>query len=211
MKVMKYIVLGLLLLVSDLYSQPHYIGRDGIKREVEVLPMKDSYVFDINISKHVSNMMNDLNEDSIVSNLFNLVNNHRVNNNLNKLKLDVDLKPVSDLQMNYMIGVGISSHYQSNEIYKTPSKRASSMGVSFVKFGENLIFGKLNSQKLLLYGEYVSYGIEDVNKLMANYLFNLWKNSKGHNDNMLNPVWEDSYISLNFSGGFVSVVQVFKK
>lgn len=211
MKVMKYIVLVLLLSVSNLYSQLYYIHQDGIKREVEVLPLTKSYVFDINISKHVSNMMNNLNEDSIVSNLFNLVNNHRVNNNLNKLKLDVNLKPVSDLQMNYTISVGAITHYQSNEIYKTPSKRAASMGISFVKFSENLIFGKSNCLKPLIYGQYVTYGIEDVNKLMANYLFNLWKNSEGHNNNMLNPVWEDSYISLSFDSVFISVVQVFKK
>lgn len=212
MKILKYIMTGILsLLVSNLYSQLYYTNQNGVKQDVEILPMEHSYIFDINISKHVSEMMVNLNDDSIVLNLFNLVNNHRVNNSLNKMTLDVNLKPVSDLQMNYMIIVGSSSHYQKNDMYHTPSKRASSMGISFTKFSENIIFGKLSNKKLLIYGEYVTYGIEDVNKLVANYLFNLWKNSSGHNNNMLNPDWEKSYISLAFDNDVVSVVQVFKK
>ena len=85
------------------------------------------------------------------------------------------------------------------------------MNLSYEDICENNIFGYVASLKFFVYSEYVKYNNDNVNELVANYLFNLWKDSDGHNKVMLDPKWEKTYISMSYIDNYMSIVQIFKK
>ena len=195
----------------NIYSQPYYIGKDGVRKQVNTLPISNVYTYDVKTSEHVSNMLKSFNIDSVNHYLFMYVNKHRLNNSLNSLKQDVTLSSVSNLQMNYQHKVKALTHYQNIKKYETSDKRANEMNLNYEDICENNIFGYVASLKFFVYSEYVKYNNDDVNQLVANYLFNLWKNSDGHNKVMLDPKWEKTYISMSYIDNYMSIVQIFKK
>ena len=97
----------------NIYSQPYYIGKNGVRKQVNTLPISNVYTYDVKTSEHVSNMLKSFNIDSVNHYLFMYVNKHRLNNSLNSLKQDVTLSSVSNLQMNYQHKVKALTHYQN--------------------------------------------------------------------------------------------------
>jgi len=204
-------IIAIFIFSVNIYSQPYYVGKDGVKKQVNILPINNVFTYDAKTSEHVSIMLNNFNIDSVNYYLFMYVNKHRLNNSLNSLELDSSLSKVSDLQMNYQHKVKELTHYQNIKKYETSDKRANEMNLKYEDISENNIFGYIASLKFFVYSEYVKYNNDNVNQLVANYLFNLWKESDGHNKTMLNPKWENSYISMSYVDNYMSIVQIFKK
>lgn len=123
----------------------------------------------------VSYSKSDLDIKKIESELFNLINSYRKSNGLKALELDANLVKASLIQSDYMASTDKVTHKNSKVGFETMTQRikyfyTGSYGVSL----ENACAGSL----------YLC-SIENISP--AQRIFNSWKSSPGHNQNMLNP------------------------
>ena len=116
----------------------------------------------------------DLDIKKFESELINLINSYRKSNGLKALELDANLVKAAQIQSDYMASTNEVTHKNSKVGFETMTQRIKyfyigSYGVSL----ENACTGSLYSCFL-------------DNISPAQQIFNIWKSSPGHNQNMLN-------------------------
>ena len=132
----------------------------------------------------------DINIKQFEAELLNLINNYRNSKGLSSLVVDSNLYKASTMQSDYMVSINEVTHKNSNVGFETFTQRIqyfykNNYGVS----GENACTGSL---KLCFYD----------NETPAQQIFNIWKDSPGHNQNMLNPKYSKIGLSLSRKSGF---------
>lgn len=146
-------------------------------------------------------------EEIINQQVLNQMNNFRSQNNLSVLIIDPELEIVAKLQSDYNAVRKELSHSQSSNIsYSTPVKR-----VSMVKTG--------NDKTLYSVGENATLSfIASDQEIDSNYLeeiaielFETWKQSEGHRENMLNPNFKyyGFAVTVREESGIIYAIQVF--
>ncbi len=141
------------------------------------LKAQDTIIHRITKQQHldaVAYSKSDLETKKIESELINLINTHRKNNGLKALELDTNLIKASLIQSDYMASTDKVTHKNSKVGFETMTQRikyfyTGSYGVAL----ENACAGSL----------YLC-SIENISP--AQRIFNSWKSSPGHNQNMLN-------------------------
>lgn len=110
-----------------------------------------------------------------------LVNDLRRSKNVQELQLNDTLAKAADFHSSYMQKSKKLSHDQKSSRYRTPSKRVRHFkGKSFFNIGENVL--KIGGLKQ-------SFSKSNLNEL-ALRMFNMWKKSPGHYQNMINSEYE---------------------
>ena len=178
MKVMKYIVLGLLLSVSNLYSQN--------KDYNQLLAKYNPHLLEIS----------DFNNDSFLYYFKIVLNEYRDSLGLQRVEIDESLKVLAVEQTNYNKGTAQITHIQKNKNKRTHWDRAKFYGLPYN--GWNLseclsIEGELESNyfKKQYFDEYGEY---NLNLMMAKEYLKGWKNSPGHNKVLITPSFNIFYI-----------------
>jgi uncharacterized protein YkwD len=143
------------------------------------------------------------NDVSIIVHFEQILNEYRVSNGLNPVKIDHSMKEFTDLRSKSLV-----TDYSHNGFNKNLRSYIS----NFTNGGENIamVINALNDNK-----PYWSSDIEEVGKILnkmamgtstnydvAMYCFLLWKNSKSHNDLLLNNKVKRFYLSYEKSKTF---------
>ena len=143
------------------------------------------------------------NDVSIIVHFEHILNEYRVSNGLNPVKIDHSMKEFTDLRSKSLV-----TDYSHNGFNKNLRSYIS----NFTDGGENIamVINALNDNK-----PYWSSDIEEVGKILnkmamgtstnydvAMYCFLLWKNSKSHNDLLLNNKVKRFYLSYEKSKTF---------
>lgn len=173
---MRVIILAASLLVSSLaFSQTNTITNQITKQQfVEATIYANS---DLDIKKFEVELLN-------------LINLYRIEHKLSVLEIDSNLYKAALIQSDYMVSVNKVTHMNSKAEYSTFSKRIILFINAQRKYSvENCCTGNLK----LCYYDSIS---------PAQQIFNTWKNSEGHNLNMLNPNITKIGISLSRSPKF---------
>ncbi|WP_107037264.1 CAP domain-containing protein [Brumimicrobium mesophilum] len=148
-------------------------------------------------------------EEIINREVFNQMNALRHQKNLQPLKINSDLEIAAKLQADYNAKNKELSHFQSNNPqYRTPVKRVSMVKTgddeTFYTVGENATFTFITSDKEI-----------DSNylKKIADEIFESWKQSKGHRENMLNREFNHYGFATTVrkESGIIYAIQVFTK
>ena len=146
-------------------------------------------------------------EEIINQEVFNQMNDFRIQNNAEALKIDSDLVIAAKLQSDYNAVKKELSHLQSNNIrYSTPVKRVSMVKTgdheTFYSVGENATFTFIDSEQ-----EIDSHYLKEI----AHEIFESWKQSKGHRENMLNKNFKyyGFAVTLEQKEGIIYAIQVF--
>jgi uncharacterized protein YkwD len=129
------------------------------------------------------------NVDSIQFYFLEIINEYRISKGVDKLEIDSNLTDIAQNHANYI-------HYEV-------VKNFNDEGYSHIqKNKENPYYvGKYLSDRLDNSGENIcKYRDikEKSDKLIATILFNKWKDSKNHNENMLNPSFKKMGIGFKF-------------
>lgn len=141
------------------------------------------------------NKLSPLNYDSVQIYYAKMFNNYRVSQGLKALQIDNLLKPVADDQLNYVSKLGKLSHVQPDKNKKTSLDRCKFYGLNPVFVGENLISNTY--YKYNYYSEIMNkYKSNSVSYMLALNMFERWKNSPGHNENMLRDYWTKFYFDI---------------
>jgi uncharacterized protein YkwD len=142
-------------------------------------------------------------EKPIIVHFEQILNEYRVSNGLNPVKIDYSIKEFTDLRSK-----SLASDYSHNGF----NKNLRSYITNFTVGGENIamLINAPNDNK-----PYWSSYIEDVGKILnkmsmgtstnydvAMYCFLLWKNSKSHNELLLNNKVKRFYLSYEKSKTF---------
>ncbi|MDO8612387.1 MAG: CAP domain-containing protein [Dehalococcoidia bacterium] len=107
-----------------------------------------------------------------------IINSYRTQNGLGTLSLNTELTNASDWMSNDMAANNYFSHTDS--LGRDPFQRMAAFGYSYNTWkGENLVAGTDTAQAA----------------------FDLWKNSPGHNDNMLNPNFKVMGVARVYGAG----------
>lgn len=134
-------------------------------------------VIQITKQKHIDALTysnSDLDIKQFESELLNLINAYRNEHGLSKLDLDSNLHKAALVQSEYMVSINKVTHVNSNSDFSNFSKRIIYFLEGQKKYSvENCCTGNL----------YLCF-IEGLSP--AQQIFDLWKNSPGHNANMLN-------------------------
>lgn len=143
------------------------------------------------------------NDVSIIVHFEHILNEYRVSNGLNPVKIDHSMKEFTDLRSKSLV-----IDYSHNGFNKNLRSYIS----NFTDGGENIamVINAPNDNK-----PYWSSDIEEVGKILnkmamgtstnydvAMYCFLLWKNSKSHNDLLLNNKVKRFYLSYEKSKTF---------
>lgn len=114
--------------------------------------------------------------------LMNLINEHRVANGVKALDIDYELKTLSDIR---------AAEFSENM----------DMAHTRPDGSDCFTVGNMNGENL------VALSLRENN---AQVMFDTWKESKGHNENMLRETFESFYISVVLDGNMLYGVNVFK-
>jgi uncharacterized protein YkwD len=126
-----------------------------------------------------------------------LVNNHRKSNGIKELNIDKNLDQSAYLKSKHLIDNNYFAHDYSGQSFSNLVYSLSGQKIN----GENI------AQNYLTESSYTRSSAQDL----ANRLFNSWKESSGHNQNML----RESFSSFGFgfeiaSNGYVYATQHFR-
>ena len=116
--------------------------------------------------------------------MLSLVNNHRASNGVKALKLDATIEKCSTEKSKHMVDNDYFDHYYNGKLYWQDKPAYKNAGIC----AENIAYNFTST------GKVTKEEIENV----AEVLFTQWKNSAGHNANMLNS----SYTRFGF-GAYV--------
>lgn len=148
-------------------------------------------------------------EEIINQEVFNQTNDFRIQNNVAALKIDPDLEVAAKLQSDYSADKKELSHTQSNNSsYSTPIKRVSMVKTgndkTFYSVGENATFTFIESDQ-----ETDSKHLNEI----AREIFESWKYSEGHRENMLNPNFKyyGFAVTVREDSGIIYAIQVFTR
>ncbi|PWH84819.1 CAP domain-containing protein [Brumimicrobium oceani] len=141
--------------------------------------------------------------------VLHLVNDFRSQKNVPALKIDSDLETAAKLQSDYSAKTNELTHIQSNNFkYSTPAKRVAMVKTgdhkAFYSVGENAAFTSFESDKI--------NEPQYLNEIAAE-LFESWKNSKSHRNNMLNPNFKyyGFAVTIREKSGIIYAIQVFSE
>ena len=129
------------------------------------------------ISFSVTAQINETEENLIRKEVLRLVNEYRISKRKAPLNEDEQLNTVARLQSDYNSKNNNLSHYQKNQQLKSVKER-----IFYIKHKNYLVFGE-NCNMYQQQGR--SFSENDL-QAIAYSLFELWKNSKGHRENILN-------------------------
>ncbi len=117
-------------------------------------------------------------ETAILSDLLlTKINLLRIEHNVGSLTIDSILNLAAELQSNYMSRANRLTHRQRLKKYRTPFLRVSKFSKDFILVGENILVTSSKKKSLKL---------KDL-ELIAEEMFQGWKNSPEHFKNMINP------------------------
>ena len=139
----------------------------------------------ININPEAFRSKDPLFRDSVKVELYNLVNQHRIENGLNKLDIDTTLETACKTHSQYVL-----SEYRPNILFYMHAELDKKNPYYKGKHCWNRTNCK--SENVVIFGDFAipMVGFIPKNaKQIAFECFKLWKNSPGHNENMLNPKW----------------------
>jgi len=138
-----------------------------------------------------------LNHDSVQIYFTKLINEHRSSNGVSPVVIDTLLKKSCDDQMYYVLKVRKVTHEQPNENKKHSWDRAKFHGVIYDPWhiNENVLWGEMPYKNMEYYDLYQKYKSNSLSYMYAKNMFDIWKGSKGHNENMLNVNWEKIYFN----------------
>lgn len=143
-----------------------------------LLLAKKGYEHQTQLSEAEDNLMRD--------EVMRLINELRISLKLNPLSFQPKLQKAAQNHTDYLIQTKTLSHDQKNPFTKTPSDRVKNAGgTTFELVGENILKSKRIPKPF----------DETELKLHAKALFEQWKNSPPHYQNMINP----SYTLADFS------------
>jgi len=181
MKPMNYLLLIFLFISNSLFSQMSLETADSLYPK-----------FHPELKKLLP-----LNHDSVQIYFTKMINDYRVSNGLNSMVVDTLLKKGCDDQMYYILKVRKVTHEQPDENKKHSWDRAKYYGVIYDPWhiNENVIWGGMEYKNMKYYDLYLEYKSNSLSYMYAKNLFKCWKNSKPHNENMLNPNWEKFYFN----------------
>ncbi|MBN9295291.1 MAG: CAP domain-containing protein [Flavobacteriia bacterium] len=129
------------------------------------------------ISFSVTAQVNETEENLIRKEVLHLVNEYRISKRKTPLDEDGQLNSVAKLQSDYNSKNNSLSHYQKKQQLKTVKER-----IFYIKHQNYSAYG----ENCNMYQQQNRSFSEDDLKVIAYALFELWKNSKGHRENMLN-------------------------
>lgn len=121
--------------------------------------------------------INKADENIIRKEVLRLINEYRISKKKIPLEEDEQLNAVARLQSDYNSGNNSLSHYQKNQQFKSVKER-----IFYIRHQNYSAYG----ENCNMYQQQNSSFSEDDLKTIAYALFELWKNSKGHRENMLN-------------------------
>ena len=130
------------------------------------------------------------------------VNHLRASKKLKPLIFNDTLRKAAQFHSEYMAQKGILSHNEKQSKFSNPQKRVSAFGgTDFDIIGENALFS--TSQTVPMTTETLS--------LLAEEMFQIWKNSKPHYTNMVNKqyVYADFGFAMDLKKRNVYATQVF--
>jgi uncharacterized protein YkwD len=136
--------------------------------------------------------------------LFTKINELRKSKGLNPLRLNDTLKLAAQLHSEFMAKHDLLIHIEKENIYKTVNDRVHAFkGYDFELIGENVLRTSPKNFPLKK---------SDASKI-ATEMFNAWKNSPGHYENMIRPefIFGDFGFSLNSEKNIIYVTHVFGK
>ncbi len=167
--------------------------------------MKKLILFTILVFSFVaSNAQLKADEKKQIAELLNKrINDHREEKGHSRLKRNSDLSKAAAIQCEYIAQAGKLSHRHPAEDWKTVKHRVASYNKSFVSTGENMLYSKPTNLPLKT----------AVISKLAYDMFNSWKNSKGHYENMMSDAYSYSDFAFDYdpSTRRVYAVQVFGK
>lgn len=180
MKVIKYIVLGLLMFVNSLHSQS-----TNVDWNVKILEFYPEL-------KKVS----DFNNDSFNKYFEIVLNEYRDSLGLQRVHVDSSIKVLAVDQCNYNLGTHQITHIQKNKKKRAHWDRAKYYGLPYDAYslGENLMIEGItvpNYFKKQYFDEYHDY---NLNLMVAKEYLDGWKNSPGHNEVLVDPSFNIFYI-----------------
>ena len=141
-------------------------------------------------------------KDSVVEIMFTLVNQHRVSHNLHKLKWCNKIQKSCLSHSKYMAYQSLMTHTEKNKSnpYYTGAHSWHRTGLDMC--GENVLVGYQYSGRNAKPWMYVKKkDIKNAKELAISW-FVMWKESPGHNENMLDKRW--NYMAFDYYG-FVDV------
>jgi|688.fasta_scaffold170223_3 uncharacterized protein YkwD len=138
-----------------------------------------------------------VNHDSVQIYFTKMINDHRISNGVSPLVIDTLLKKGCDDQMYYILKVRDITHEQPSENKKHSWDRAKFYGVIYDPWhiNENVLWGGMQYKNMKHYDLYQKYKSNSLSYMYAKNMFDCWRGSKGHNENMLNPNWEKFYFN----------------
>jgi uncharacterized protein YkwD len=148
--------------------------------------------------------LSDANKIHLQKEIHKRVNELRISLKLSPLKLSDTLSNAAKIQSDFMAETKNLSHTHTTKKLKTPSDRISiSKGIDFEIVGENILQIPLPKGKL---------SSADISKL-ANEMFEMWKKSKGHYQNMIHSsfTYEGFAFTETKELSDIYVTQVFGK
>lgn len=151
-----------------------------------------------------------LEQEEIINNeVLKQLNNFRIKNHSKALKIDPDLEIAAKLQSDYNAVTKELSHIQENNIpYSTPVKR-----VSMVKTGDHKTYYSVGENATYTFIDSDKKDKPDYLKKIASEIFESWKASEGHRENMLNKNFNyyGFAVSIREESGIIYAIQVFTK
>lgn len=117
------------------------------------------------------------------------INKLRIEKNVAPLLRNVDLAKAAILHADYMSKNKKLTHVEYDKKFRNPSDRILYFNKLFVAFGENVLYTKP-----------IKYRInKTMLKMLAKEMFLSWKNSKGHYENMISPLFTEGDFGFTYN------------
>lgn len=129
--------------------------------------------------------------------IFHKINSYRSKKRLAPLHWEPLLQKASDLHNSEMDKYNFFNHnnHRNRKLF-SPKDRVSAVGVENVKVGENIALLDIPAEDYI--NENNTISATHIDQLAAEFV-TMWRNSKGHNENMLRSEYVYSGISCYFS------------
>ena len=143
----------------------------------------------VNIYSIYSQQLTTSQEKHLTDLLTKKINLQRKKMGTHLLEKDVNLVKAAKLHAIYMANSYKTTHFQENKDLKTPQKRVQSFSNSFTTIGENVL--KTRSIRPPFTNKKLA--------LIANLMFNAWKKSPGHYENMITSQFSHSGFGFSYN------------
>ena len=120
---------------------------------------------------------------------FTMVNNYRVENGVAELKWAVDMADAARRHSQDMVNRDFFDHTNPDGV--DVAGRLDNLGIAWLALGENIARTSENTEE------------------PAKAALSLWKESSGHEANMVNATFEESGVGIVIGGDYIYFTQVF--